>query len=149
MKFKQKPKETLYHSWERFTESFFNCPEHKLNEHEHLQIFYQGLDVETRKKLDFRGPIPRMTPSKGIEAIKEISGHSFLWHDEYITKVNTGGGVDKLKVVFEYIKDFEHSMKFVTEEVRMAQHRFDTPIEGRVTSVEKTLNKFVKESFRK
>ncbi|GJY11052.1 hypothetical protein Tco_0379237 [Tanacetum coccineum] len=28
-----------------------------------------------------------MTPSKGIEAIKEISGHSFSWHDEYITKL--------------------------------------------------------------
>ncbi|GJS46486.1 hypothetical protein Tco_0596607 [Tanacetum coccineum] len=40
-------------------------------------------------------------------------------------------------------------MKFITEEVRMAQHRFDTPIKGRVTNVEKILNKFVKESFRK
>ncbi|GKD46124.1 hypothetical protein Tco_1270769 [Tanacetum coccineum] len=40
-------------------------------------------------------------------------------------------------------------MKFVTEEVRMAQHRFDTPIEGRVTDVEKILNKFIKKSFKK
>ncbi|GKB73125.1 uncharacterized protein Tco_0934537 [Tanacetum coccineum] len=31
----------------------------------------------------------------------------------------------------------------------MAQHRFDTPIEGRVTNVEKILNKFIKESFKK
>ncbi|GJV20190.1 hypothetical protein Tco_1369210 [Tanacetum coccineum] len=39
------------------------------------------------------------------------------------TKNSTGRGVDELKVVFEQIKDFEHSMKFVTEEVRMVQHR--------------------------
>ncbi|GKE90651.1 hypothetical protein Tco_1571746, partial [Tanacetum coccineum] len=108
----------------------------------------QGSDVETRQKLDFKGPIPRMTPSKGIEAIKEISRHSFSWHDEYSTKNNVERGVDELKVVFEQIEDFEHSMKFVTEEVRMAQHRFDTPIEG-ITNVGKILNKFIKESLKK
>ncbi|GJX54176.1 hypothetical protein Tco_0282545 [Tanacetum coccineum] len=31
----------------------------------------------------------------------------------------------------------------------MAQYRFDTPIEGRVANLEKTLNKFIKESFKK
>ncbi|GJU68098.1 hypothetical protein Tco_1254357 [Tanacetum coccineum] len=64
------------------------------------QHYKQGSDVETRRKLDFRGPIPRMTPSKGIEAIKEISRHSFSWHDEYSTKNNVERGVDELKVVF-------------------------------------------------
>ncbi|GKB73124.1 hypothetical protein Tco_0934536 [Tanacetum coccineum] len=57
------------------------------------------------RKLDFRGPIPRMTPSKGIEAIKEISGHSFSWHDEYSTKNSAGRGIDELKFVFEQIED--------------------------------------------
>ncbi|GJT85757.1 leucine-rich repeat receptor-like protein kinase PXL2 [Tanacetum coccineum] len=113
--FKQKPGEPLYCSWERFTESLFNCPEHKLNEQEQLHFFYQGSDVETRRN----------------------------------TKNSAGRGVDELKVVFEQINDFEHSMKFVTEEVRMVQHRFDTPIELRVTNVEKILNKFIKESFKK
>ncbi|GKC80266.1 integrase, catalytic region, zinc finger, CCHC-type containing protein [Tanacetum coccineum] len=49
--FKQAPNEPLHCSWERFTESLFSCPEHKLNEHEQLRIFYQGLDVETRWKM--------------------------------------------------------------------------------------------------
>ncbi|GKB21513.1 hypothetical protein Tco_0855436 [Tanacetum coccineum] len=70
------------------------------------------------RKIDFKRPIPRMTPSKGLEAIKEISRHSFLWHDKYITKGGTGGGIDELNVVFEQIKDFDHSMKFVTEETQ-------------------------------
>ncbi|GJU93572.1 integrase, catalytic region, zinc finger, CCHC-type containing protein [Tanacetum coccineum] len=80
--FKQAPNEPLHCSWERFTESLFSCPEHKLNEHEQLRIFYQGLDVETRRKVDFKGPIPRMTPTKGMEAIKELSAHSLLWSKE-------------------------------------------------------------------
>nr|GEZ41164.1 hypothetical protein [Tanacetum cinerariifolium] len=40
-------------------------------------------------------------------------------------------------------------MKFITEEVQMVQHRFKTPIVGRITNVEKILNKFVKESLKK
>ncbi|GJU08262.1 integrase, catalytic region, zinc finger, CCHC-type containing protein [Tanacetum coccineum] len=63
--FKQKLNEPLHCSWERFTKSLFSCPEHKLNEHEQLRIFYQGLDAETRLKVDFKGPIPRMTQTKG------------------------------------------------------------------------------------
>ncbi|GKC26177.1 hypothetical protein Tco_1033471 [Tanacetum coccineum] len=99
--FKQKPGEPLYCSWERFTKSVFNCSEHKLNEHEQLEFFYEGSDVETRRKMDFMGPIPRMTPSEGIEAIKELSGHSFSRHDERSMKNSTGRGVDELNVVFE------------------------------------------------
>ncbi|GJX28730.1 reverse transcriptase domain-containing protein [Tanacetum coccineum] len=49
--FKQEASEPLHCSWERFMESLFNCPEHKLNEHEQLRIFYQGLDAETRCKV--------------------------------------------------------------------------------------------------
>nr|GEW86952.1 putative SWI/SNF-related matrix-associated actin-dependent regulator of chromatin subfamily A member 3-like 1 [Tanacetum cinerariifolium]GEW87309.1 putative SWI/SNF-related matrix-associated actin-dependent regulator of chromatin subfamily A member 3-like 1 [Tanacetum cinerariifolium] len=41
-----------------------------------------GLDAETRRKVNFKGPIPRMTPTKGIEAIKELSEHSFSWYKE-------------------------------------------------------------------
>ncbi|GJT82714.1 hypothetical protein Tco_1057056 [Tanacetum coccineum] len=74
--FKQKLNEPLHCSWERFTESLFSCPEHKLNEHEQLRIFYQGLEAETRLKVDFKGPIPQMTPTKEMEAIQELSAHS-------------------------------------------------------------------------
>ncbi|GKB13142.1 integrase, catalytic region, zinc finger, CCHC-type containing protein [Tanacetum coccineum] len=71
--FKQEPNEPFHCSWERFTKSLFSCLEHKLNEHEQLQIFYQGLDAESRRKVDFKGPIPRMTPTKGMKAINELS----------------------------------------------------------------------------
>ncbi|GJX46286.1 retrovirus-related pol polyprotein from transposon TNT 1-94 [Tanacetum coccineum] len=74
--FGQECNEPLHLAWERFNDLLYNCPEHKINEHEQLQIFYQGLDPETRKKSDFMGPIPRMTPAAGIKAIDELSKHS-------------------------------------------------------------------------
>ncbi|GJW44161.1 reverse transcriptase domain-containing protein [Tanacetum coccineum] len=76
--FKQELNEPLHCLWKRFTESLFSCPEHKLNKHEQLQIFYQGLDIKTRLKVNFKGPIAQMTPTKGMEAIKELSAHSFM-----------------------------------------------------------------------
>ncbi|GJR01952.1 reverse transcriptase domain-containing protein [Tanacetum coccineum] len=67
--FKQESNEPLHLAWERFNDLLYNCPEHKINVHEQLQIFYQGLDTETRQNVDFKGLIPRMTRAVGIEAI--------------------------------------------------------------------------------
>ncbi|GJS46010.1 hypothetical protein Tco_0596131 [Tanacetum coccineum] len=77
--FKQEPNEPLHLAWERFNGSLYNCPERTINEHEQLQIFYQGLDTETRRNVDFKGPIPRMTPAAGTKAIIELSKHSLSW----------------------------------------------------------------------
>ncbi|GJR58092.1 reverse transcriptase domain-containing protein [Tanacetum coccineum] len=32
--------------------------------------------------LDLRGPIPRMIPSRGLEVVKELARHLFVWHNE-------------------------------------------------------------------
>ncbi|GJY95741.1 hypothetical protein Tco_0512102 [Tanacetum coccineum] len=81
--------------------------------------------------LDLRGPIPRMIPSIGLEAIQELGGHSFVWHNEEGVRRSDEPGMGELNAIFEQIKEFEQYMKFVIEEVQMAQHKFDTPIEGR------------------
>nr|GEU50840.1 hypothetical protein [Tanacetum cinerariifolium] len=116
--FKQKLNEPLHCSWERFTKSLFSCLEHKLNEHDQLRIFYQGLDAETRFKVDFKGPILRMTPTKGMEAIKESSAYSLSWYNEGNIKTND----KELQTVLNQIDNIENNMNIITEEVRMAQH---------------------------
>ncbi|GJR81918.1 reverse transcriptase domain-containing protein [Tanacetum coccineum] len=80
--FGQECNEPLHLAWKRFNDLLYNCPENKINEHEQLQIFYQGMDPETRKKVDFMGPISRMTPTPGIKAINELSKHSLSWYKE-------------------------------------------------------------------
>ncbi|GKB63397.1 reverse transcriptase domain-containing protein, partial [Tanacetum coccineum] len=115
--FKQEPNEPLHCSWERFMESLFSCPEHKLNEHEQLQIFYKGLDAETRRKVDFKVTIPIMTPTKGIEAIKELSEHSLSWYMEGNIKAENETSLFSKRLLFGI------NMNIITEEVRMEQHR--------------------------
>ncbi|GKB28728.1 hypothetical protein Tco_0868129 [Tanacetum coccineum] len=143
LNFKQEANEPLHLVWERFNDSLYNCLEHKINEHEQLQIFYQGLDTKTRRNVDFKGPIPRMTPAARIEAIIELSKYSLSWYEEGDFKNKN------LNVVFKLINNFEQNMNNITEEVQMAQHKYKLPNEGRISKPEETLSAFIKESHRK
>ncbi|GJX37568.1 reverse transcriptase domain-containing protein [Tanacetum coccineum] len=141
--FEQESNGPLHLTWERFNESLYNYPEHKINKHEQLQIFYQGLDTETRRKVDFKGPIPIMTPAAGIKAITELSRHLLSWDKEGDFKNND------LNIVFRQINNFEQNMNDITEEVRMAQHKYKLPDEGTNSKLEETLRTFIEESRRK
>ncbi|GKB51520.1 putative nucleotidyltransferase, ribonuclease H [Tanacetum coccineum] len=114
--------------------------QHKINEHEQLQIFYQGLDPETRKKADFMGYIPRMTPAAGIKAINKLSKHSLSWYKEEEYKEND---FDK---VLKHINDFKHNISVLNEEVRMVQHQYKTPNDERDSFLEETVSSFIKEA---
>ncbi|GJT63906.1 ribonuclease H-like domain-containing protein, partial [Tanacetum coccineum] len=138
--FGQECNEPLHLAWERFNNLLYNCPEHKINDHEQLQIFYQGLDPKTRQKVDFKGPIPRMTPAARIKAIDELSKHSFSWYKDEEYKKND---FDK---VLKHINDFEHNISVLNEEVRMVQHQYKTPNDEGVSFLEETLNSFIKEA---
>ncbi|GJW04492.1 leucine-rich repeat receptor-like protein kinase PXL2 [Tanacetum coccineum] len=84
-----------------------------------------------------------MTPTKGIEAIKELSAYSLTWYKEGNVKSKN----EELQVVLKQIDNFENNMNIITEEVRMAQHKYETPMEGRISNLEETLNNFIKESL--
>ncbi|GJT88165.1 hypothetical protein Tco_1069882 [Tanacetum coccineum] len=114
--------------------------QHKINEHEQLHIFYQGLDPRTRQKADFKGPIPRMTPATRIKATDELLKHSFSWYKDEEYKKND---FDK---VLKHINDFEHNISVLNEEVRMVQHQYKTPNDEGYSFLEETLNSFIKEA---
>ncbi|GKE96104.1 reverse transcriptase domain-containing protein [Tanacetum coccineum] len=83
-----------------------------------------------------------MTPTNGMEVIKELSAHSISWYEEGNVKTE-----DKaFQVVLNQINKFKNNINNITEEVRMAQHKYETPMEGRFSNLKETLNKFIKES---
>ncbi|GJS52985.1 putative nucleotidyltransferase, ribonuclease H [Tanacetum coccineum] len=96
-----------------------------------------------RRKVDFQGPIPRMTPIDGIKAITELSKHYLSWYKEGDIKN------DDINIVFKQINNFEQNINVIIEEVRMAQHRYEIPVEGWISKMEETLSTFVKESLRR
>nr|GEX72693.1 hypothetical protein [Tanacetum cinerariifolium] len=59
--FQQEPDKTLYQAWERFKELLMKCPHYYLTKMQDVILFYNGLDVPTRKILDSKGAIPTRT----------------------------------------------------------------------------------------
>ncbi|GJV09305.1 reverse transcriptase domain-containing protein [Tanacetum coccineum] len=102
--FKQEMCETLYQAWERYNDLLFKCPQHDLNNHQKVQIFYTGLDISTRRMLDSRGFIPLMTPTQALKSIQVMADHSHNWYDEITTrkKINDSpNNVDAIQASFK------------------------------------------------
>ncbi|GKA12225.1 retrovirus-related pol polyprotein from transposon TNT 1-94 [Tanacetum coccineum] len=79
--FQQKPDESLFRAWERFKELLMKCPQHYLTDMQEVILFYNGLDVPTRKILDSRGDIPTKTAADTKGAIQEMTEYSQKWHN--------------------------------------------------------------------
>ena len=79
--FKQRPEETLYLAWDRFTELLFKCPQHYLTDMQVVIAFYTGLDVATRMILDSQSFIPNMNAKDALIAIQERADHCLRWYD--------------------------------------------------------------------
>ncbi|GJY00936.1 reverse transcriptase domain-containing protein [Tanacetum coccineum] len=77
-----------------------------------------------------------------MEVIKELSAYSLSWYKEGSEKSEN----KEFQVVLNQIHNFENNMNIITEEVRMAQHKYEIPIEGRISNLEETLRNFIKES---
>ncbi|GJX89624.1 hypothetical protein Tco_0341638 [Tanacetum coccineum] len=78
--------ETMYYAWERYNDLLFKCPHHHLNCQKKVHIFYTGLDIPTRRVLDYKGLIPLMTPTQALISIQVMAEHSHNWYDEATTR---------------------------------------------------------------
>ncbi|GKE10042.1 alpha/beta hydrolases superfamily protein [Tanacetum coccineum] len=74
--FKQEGDETLYQAWERYNELLYKCPTHDINNHQNVNIFYNGLGAMNCQLLDSQGPIPSMPPVQALTAIQTMTDHS-------------------------------------------------------------------------
>ncbi|GJV32660.1 hypothetical protein Tco_1393060 [Tanacetum coccineum] len=78
--------ETLYYARERYNDLLFKCPHRDLNCQQKVHIFYTGLDIPTRRVLDFKGFIPLMTPTQVLISIQVMVEHSHNWYNEATTR---------------------------------------------------------------
>ncbi|GKA16305.1 hypothetical protein Tco_0696052, partial [Tanacetum coccineum] len=102
--FKQEMYETLYQALERYIDMLFKCPQHDLNNHQNVQIFYTRLDISTRKLLDSRGFITLMTPTQSLKSIQVMADYPHDWYDEAITRErinNIPDNVDTIQASFK------------------------------------------------
>ncbi|GJY79424.1 hypothetical protein Tco_0485225 [Tanacetum coccineum] len=79
--FKQEGDETLYQVWERYNNLLYRCHTHDINNHQKVNIFYNGLGALNRQLLDSQRLIPGMTSVQALTAIQTMADHSQKWHD--------------------------------------------------------------------
>ncbi|GKE60324.1 hypothetical protein Tco_1510691, partial [Tanacetum coccineum] len=96
------------------------CPQHYLTEMQEVILFYNGLDIPTRKILDSRGAIPTKTAEDAKKAIQEMSKYSQKWHNGTsrgrITETSDG-----LAAIQAQLNNLGREIKKVNEKVYAAQ----------------------------
>ncbi|KAK8954476.1 hypothetical protein KSP39_PZI002181 [Platanthera zijinensis] len=80
--FMQIDSETLYDTWERFKELLRRCPHHALPTWQQVQIFYNGINFQTRQMIDAAagGTLNNKTPEAAQELFEEMAMNAYQWN---------------------------------------------------------------------
>ncbi|GJW59154.1 hypothetical protein Tco_0105885 [Tanacetum coccineum] len=119
--FKQDGDETLYQAWERYNDLLYKCPTNDINNHQKVNIFYNGLGTMNRQLLDSQGPIPGMTPNQALTAIQTMADHSQKWHDNSSTKSINNENSEGITCLVNKLENLGRDMKKLKENVHAIQ----------------------------
>ncbi|GKD13339.1 hypothetical protein Tco_1197746 [Tanacetum coccineum] len=84
-------------------------------------LFYNGLDVPTRKILDSRGAILTKTAVDAKVAIQEMAKYSQKWHNGTSSKSRSTETFDGLAVIQAQLNNLSKEIKKVNEKMYAAQ----------------------------
>ncbi|KAG9442257.1 hypothetical protein H6P81_018111 [Aristolochia fimbriata] len=90
--FMQEQEEHLSEAWERFNGLLKRCPNHKIELWSQIEIFYNGLNINTRSMVDVAsgGSISKKTPEEVHELIKEMTANMYQYPIERLGKKAAG-----------------------------------------------------------
>nr|GEW73136.1 hypothetical protein [Tanacetum cinerariifolium] len=118
--FQQEPNETLYQACERFKELLMKCPQYYLTKMQEVILFYNGLEVPTRKILDSKGTIPTKTVTDAKVAIQEMAEYSKNWHNR-TSRTRSTKTSNELAAIQAQLNNPGREIKKVNEKVYVAQ----------------------------
>ncbi|KAG9453458.1 hypothetical protein H6P81_006362 [Aristolochia fimbriata] len=86
--FVQEPEEHLSEAWERFIGLLKRCPNHKIELWRQIEIFYNGLTINTRSMIDVAsgGSISNKTPEEVYELTEEMTTNMYQYPVERSAK---------------------------------------------------------------
>ncbi|GJT61701.1 hypothetical protein Tco_1005234 [Tanacetum coccineum] len=113
--------ETLYQAWERYNDLLFKCPQHDLNNHQKVQIFYKGLDIPSHKMVDSLGLIPMMPLAEALKSIKNIVDHSQNWYNGATTWQGSSNNSNDIAVITKRVNSLGHDMQILKENIHAIQ----------------------------
>lgn len=91
-----------------------NYPQYDLNVQQEAAILYDGVNVTTRKHLDFQGPMKSKEPGTIKELINEFSKHSREYHTprEDVTRLrgNLDRGNEHMAAILEKLESIDRRL---------------------------------------
>ncbi|KAG9458288.1 hypothetical protein H6P81_002796 [Aristolochia fimbriata] len=90
--FMQEPEEHLSEAWERFNGLLKRCPNHKIELWSQIEIFYNGLDINTKSMIDAAsgGSISKKNPEEVHQLIEEMTANMYQYPMERSSKKAAG-----------------------------------------------------------
>ncbi|GJT95985.1 hypothetical protein Tco_1091503 [Tanacetum coccineum] len=139
--FKQEDGESLFDTWERYKDLLFKCPFHDLNDHQKVNTFYNGLNIQTRRTIDASGLIPRLTASNALKSIQKLVKKLKLLNHE----------MDELTVDFRKLNTDDVRKSYYAEVKRIKSSKIDydntyTESRNRPTNLKDKFEQCLKES---
>ncbi|GJY28768.1 protein kinase-like domain, concanavalin A-like lectin/glucanase domain protein [Tanacetum coccineum] len=119
--FKKEGDETLYQAWERYNDLLYKFRTHDINNHQKVNIFYNGLQAMNCQFLDSQGPIPGMTPVQPLTAIQTMADHSQKWHDGSSGISIEGCSSERIATIMNKLENLGRDMKKLKENVHAIQ----------------------------
>ncbi|XP_075478916.1 uncharacterized protein LOC142519771 [Primulina tabacum] len=82
--FRQTDFEQLYEAWERYKELLRRCPNHGFEEWVQIELFYNGLNGQTRTTVDAAagGTIFAKSPTQAYDLLEQMTINSYQWPSE-------------------------------------------------------------------
>ena len=79
----------MYKAWEPFKDLLRRCPQHGYQEWFQIQLFYNGLNGQTRTIVDVAasGTLLSKTAKEDHRLLEEMSANNYHWPGERSTKV--------------------------------------------------------------
>ncbi|XP_075507427.1 uncharacterized protein LOC142544251 [Primulina tabacum] len=89
--FRQTDFEQLYEAWERYKELLRRCPNHGFEDCVQIELFYNGLNRQTRTTVDAAagGTIFAKSPAQAYEFLEQMTINSYQWPSERSRIKNT------------------------------------------------------------
>ncbi|XP_073017923.1 uncharacterized protein [Primulina eburnea] len=82
--FRQTDFEQLYEAWERYKDLLRKCPNHGFEDWVQIELFYNGLNGQTRRTVDVAagGTIFAKSPEQAYDLLEQMTINSYQWPSE-------------------------------------------------------------------
>ncbi|GJS11361.1 hypothetical protein Tco_0368157 [Tanacetum coccineum] len=120
--FKKEGDETLYQAWEWYNDLLYKFPTHDINNHQKVNIFYNGLGAMNRQLLDSQGLISGMATVQELTTIQTMAGHSQKWHNGSSNRnIESSSNSEGITTIVNKLENLGRDIKKLKENVHTIQ----------------------------